>query len=801
MCNIFHQKKPLFRYDSHEDLLSCSYCDKIYSFNNSKLRSSFLTKIHANQTEIEISPILFRCIYCALQNADYPFKLNETEMHFIPNAEQSDVIIELYQQLLITSQSEYTNYLFLLEGEAGTGKTSTITYLFKYPEFSRFKIVFSAPTNKALNVMMEKLTDKYDDNENQHEDTEIEDNIDTKRSFLTVFKLTNSTTSINSTGDTLFKFHESDDMKFKYDIIIIDEASMIEKKQTESILVSMTKLTKNEFLGQSLPTIIFMGDLGQLPPVGENTSIIFEQVTQRQYAIKKLTLTRIMRSHDRLTELSQNVRQLIPFVIDDKIGRDIDTVNFKKFRCQQINYFSDPDEWLNTYTTMFKKNLENHQGNQNINAPIILVYTNAECDSLNEECRNRIFIHPAEQFVTGELLVFKGYYCTRRQKFIDGSRQEKKIYYVKFYTSEPIIVDNVTHANTEISAFNFNTILGPITFLSTQLLTWVKKKVSQQHYDYIKAELTDILSQWTYENGIMTTHNVTLNIQFNKITHLINKLSHHYDVTYLYINGHDKLDALDIEPEQFYITVIAKQSMDQYLVNCDKIKSIIKSYYQTISVMFKNNRTMALLMDFVFQKIWTIYYYRTYIWPYANIVYGYAITTHKSQGSTYGHTFVNIGNIVGCNKVSAIVRAKSLYTAMTRAAFSIHVLYQRNVLFPIIPNEQIFRCQLCHQMYNGSLFPPINYTVDKNCANKLLSQVKSMYLYLYETYVIFSDKNKNLYKIESTKLSDTHINDVYQYVIDHNLLKSEIDRYQYSNLLMIKQLQCKMDSYFENKDH
>lgn len=788
MCNILHQKKPLFRYDSREDTLSCPYCDKIYSFNNPKMRSSFLTKLHSNQTEIELSPILFRCIYCALQNTDYPFRLDETETHFVPNAEQNDVIIELYQQLLITSQSDYTNYLFLLEGEAGTGKTSTITYLFKYPEFNSFKIVFSAPTNKALNVMMEKLTDKYDDNDNQHEDTEIEDDNDTKRSFLTVFKLTNSTTSINSTGDTLFEFHESDDMKFKYDIIVIDEASMIEKKQMESILSSMTRLTKNEFMGQSLPTIIFMGDIGQLPPVGENTSIIFEQTIQRQLAIKKLTLTRIMRSHDRLTELSQNVRHLIPFVIDDKIGRDVDSVNFKKFGCQQINYFSDRDEWLNTYTTLFKENLENHQGDRNINAPIILVYTNVECDSLNDECRNRIFNHPTEQFVTGELLVFKGYYCTRRQKFIDESRQKKISYYVKFYTSEPIIVDNVTHVNAEIPAFNFNTILGPITFLSTQLSTWIKKKVPQQHYDYINAELTDILSKWTYDSGTVTTQNATLDTQLNKITYLINKLNHRYDVTYLYVNGHDKLDSLDIEPEQFYITVIAKQSMDQYLANCDKIKSTIKSYYQTISIMFKNNRTMKLLVDFVFQRIWTIYYYRTYIWPYANIVYGYAITTHKSQGSTYGHTFVNIGNIVGCSKVSAIVRAKSLYTAMTRAAFSIHVLYQRNVLFPIIPNEQVFQCHLCHQMYNGSFFSPVNYTIDKNCADKLLNQVKSMHLYLYKTYVIFSDKYKNLYKVDNTKLSDTHINDVYQYVIDHNLLRSEIDRYQYSNLMMIKQL-------------
>jgi hypothetical protein len=54
---------------------------------------------------------------------------------------------------------------------------------------------------------------------------------------------------------------------------------------------------------------------------------------------------------------------------------------------------------------------------------------------------------------------------------------------------------------------------------------------------------------------------------------------------------------------------------------------------------------------------------------FADISYGYAITSHKSQGSTYDMVAVDTGNIesVDDKKVSPKTKARSIYTALTRA--------------------------------------------------------------------------------------------------------------------------------------
>jgi hypothetical protein len=67
--------------------------------------------------------------------------------------------------------------------------------------------------------MMEKLNDKVDDSDQLH-DTEVDDEVERSRTFETVFKLTNSKTSITSLGEILFETANLLELQFKYDIII-----------------------------------------------------------------------------------------------------------------------------------------------------------------------------------------------------------------------------------------------------------------------------------------------------------------------------------------------------------------------------------------------------------------------------------------------------------------------------------------------------------------------------------------------------------------------------------------------------
>jgi hypothetical protein len=814
MLNISHNQHTLFKYDTQHETLECTYCQRSYSFNNSKLRTSFLNKIQHQSGDVTLNTVLFRCIMCDLTTPNYPIKLR----HYpYPNDEQTKIIIELYQQLLITCQSDYTHYMFLLEGVAGTGKTSTIMSLFKYPEFDQFKICFSAPTNKALNVMMEKLGDSDDDNTELHDNAELHDNVETlmssntlctekrvKRTFITVFKLLGSKTSINATGETTFETQDTNDLTFQQDFIIIDEISMIETKQIKTLLSSVINQKERSVSG-SHPVIIFMGDLGQLPPVTEDSSIIFDHNIQNHYHIRKLTLMKIMRSNDRLTNLSQNIRQLIPLSPSDETQKPhvehiIPCVDLSKFTCSQIKYFSNRDQWLKEYSDIFKKNLHGQDEqlatqdthmtlDRNRDAPIILVYTNSECDSLNNECRNLIFNYPQDPYVIGELLIFKSYYCLQRQRLIDPLPPERKMrYYLKFYTSEQFIMTGLTNLTTVIDPFTFPSVLGTIDSMTQSLSTWIKGKVSQSQTDYIDSELKRTLSKWSFDSStrVIVTQQPALDMYLNKITTQINKIKHVYAVNDLAFDSHLKLDPLDCVSEPPVIRIIAKQSANQYLINCDKTKTIIKSNYQNLLITFKNNKIIRLLIDFIFQNIWRFYYYRRCIWPFADVVYGYAITSHKSQGSTYKNTFINIGNIMGCQKVNAIVRSKSLYTSMTRASDTINILNQRQLLLPVTSTTQTFICHICHKSSSASLFPPNNYVTDKKCADHILNQIKPLCVHFLGDFVILIDKFKNLYKIPKTELQEYDLNDAYEYVIKNNMLKPEINRYQDDNLNMIQ---------------
>ena len=52
---------------------------------------------------------------------------------------------------------------------------------------------------------------------------------------------------------------------------------------------------------------------------------------------------------------------------------------------------------------------------------------------------------------------------------------------------------------------------------------------------------------------------------------------------------------------------------------------------------------------------------------FANIDYGYAITSHKSQGSTYDMVIVNEKDIMGVSMINDANKSESIYTAITRA--------------------------------------------------------------------------------------------------------------------------------------
>jgi ATP-dependent exoDNAse (exonuclease V) alpha subunit len=67
---------------------------------------------------------------------------------------------------------------------------------------------------------------------------------------------------------------------------------------------------------------------------------------------------------------------------------------------------------------------------------------------------------------------------------------------------------------------------------------------------------------------------------------------------------------------------------------------------------------------------------------FADIQYGYAVTSHKAQGATYRNVYVFEDNILGrSNPGSPVVKNKSFYVAVTRAAAKLVVVSEANPVF------------------------------------------------------------------------------------------------------------------------
>ena len=58
---------------------------------------------------------------------------------------------------------------------------------------------------------------------------------------------------------------------------------------------------------------------------------------------------------------------------------------------------------------------------------------------------------------------------------------------------------------------------------------------------------------------------------------------------------------------------------------------------------------------------------------YPEIDYGYALTIHKSQGSTYDDVYIEYANILSNTRENE--KLKLLYTAITRSSNKLHIFY------------------------------------------------------------------------------------------------------------------------------
>jgi hypothetical protein len=553
--------------------------------------------------------------------------------------------LKLYEFLIDNNRKTYG-----LWGYAGTGKTTILIEFVSYLIKNKFinSVVFVAPTNKAVNVMKNKF--KYNLTEivkSQIKDIcfDIKDfdntlalleqnNINIK--FLTIHQLLMYQPDYDSTGKIIFTKQYKSTKIHIFELIVIDESSMISLDTVESIF-NEVKYLKNNLNCK----IIFTGDPAQLPPVNEENSSIFmneknklslneyiktiqqnsenpisENILKNKHTtfinnlidMNTTTLKKVVRSkNDNITQACYQFRRWITITSFPKLKQFQGKDGIYFYNYTDNNIIKIETNWFNKFINSVKNNISS----------IIITWTNKQTDDYNNIIRNTIFKNKKniQQFEINEILILNNYY-----NFDLGEEHIAQ----KLYTSEQIKVINTKLEDVPNKIFT--TISLPLeTPQCIKLEGDIKMLVDSLNdqycsYKYFKCWILDVnkIDDESVKMKLLVIHHSNI-AKYNTI----------------------KLES-STAIKKFSNKLLKKYPKAQKRIE----KNIIKPLWKQWNDVFINN--------------------------FADINYGYSITCHKAQGSTFHDVYVDLNDILKNNRI--IEAKKCAYTAVTRTSNELHIL-------------------------------------------------------------------------------------------------------------------------------
>ncbi|MGG6297652.1 ATP-dependent DNA helicase [Leptolyngbya sp. AN02str] len=258
---------------------------------------------------------------------------------------------------------------YLLTGYAGTGKTTLLQALIKRmrAEGDKRKIVFTAFSNKATKVL-----------ENMASQWEL--NID----CMTCCKLLGLRPDIDvTTGKQVFRpDRDSENHIDRYQLVVVDEASMINAEMWSLLAMQVMDLL-------SKTQLLFVGDVAQLPPIGEPESQVFQSIADRS------DLTMVVRYGGAIALLAESIRN------------NLESAYLPQFKTEANGdrtegvIVANRLDWEKLLIRAFQSDAYKADPDY-VRA---LAYTNRRVDALNHTIRSAIYGPAVPRFVAGERLV------------------------------------------------------------------------------------------------------------------------------------------------------------------------------------------------------------------------------------------------------------------------------------------------------------------------------------------------------------------------------------------------------------
>jgi hypothetical protein len=601
-------------------------------------------------------------------------------MDIILSNEQSKVNKELESFIF----NDIINREILLIGYAGTGKTTLITKFLSDMIYSKKckRIAIAAPTHKAVNIIKNKLYNNLKEVKCINKYVEI----------TTIHRLLNYQNYINSSGERYFARGKTDPLWKIYDIIIIDECSML----SDQIIDDMQDIIKKP--QNKNVKIIYVGDPAQLPPVNQYSSKIFKE------NMKKLYLEKIIRTNcNDIIEISRSQRKWITTCNDDYMPQLENNNNVKLY------HNTETEIWLDHFIKSYSDN-----GGDN---SVILTWTNGKCNKYNEYIRKSIFNKSKlNKYEVGELLIFNDYY----KKWINETC-------INFYTSEQVILHNVkedvhTFDKIKLVKIQFDKCIGTtgisknvlsictdcnnIINKTIEKLNKLLEKPIKVYILYVKKNVSNTLGNINelYEKcnkkiyktlkKIMKMENSINNLQFidmscygldigDEDTEFMENKNHFSTIDKHIIEQMKLIDMYKddiINNQKMLLTenvnnVIPILTVNDVNIYDDIIKngyeyltSLKDRLYKEIDKFNEENMIKCEMISEIENKINRIWkmWTTSVIDIFAHLNYGYCITVHKSQGSTFINSYIDVDDILSNNNKDESL--KCLYTAITRAS-------------------------------------------------------------------------------------------------------------------------------------
>jgi hypothetical protein len=566
---------------------------------------------------------------------------------------------------------------FGLYGYAGTGKTTSTVEIIAYLIRNEFikSVVFTAPTNKAVNVIKAKfrtlLKDIYEKIYSKilEKDFDFESILDKlyidkiKIDFITIHRLLEFKIDYNSDGGLIFMRNNCGKKKTslmrEYEIIVIDECSMIPMDLLDAIFNDINMCTEkmdNKKISDQMkiPKILFTGDPAQLPPVNETQSFVFlknpEDLTIDEYSLKMHNSSIVSLTSDiddileeKRKKLISNIMNIKSFTLKKVVRSKIDNVtnfcyeirkwvngedenpNFGDFHNKKgIKIYKYIPTISKIDTKWFRKCLKYIKKNK---PSIILTWTNRQTDMYNDFIRKKIFGNDKlEKYVIGDILMLTEFYCLDSNSNSNSNAFDEKNDANKFYTSDQIYV---LHAKIKVHQ------MKQFEFVSNKSIRKIKKSL-------------------LIENSC------------RNITNFINNAIRKKQYKYWKLNVNKIGESDDMNH-------VIKVLHDSELENYKKLKDEVSGYITNFSVKsiedFKD--ISKQIENLVIKPLWK-QWHEVFVMPFASVNYGYSITCHKGQGSNFYNVFVDIDDIGKNGNLNEV--KKCIYTAITRTINKLYIL-------------------------------------------------------------------------------------------------------------------------------